>query len=375
MKVSVVIPTLNESDKIDTCLERVTTLVRSADEIIVVDGGSDDGTVEIVESYEQVRLVEEPEPEDDEGVDTLTSEIRERAWDAAQAFGPDVSRARQYGAMIARNPIIATTDADTIPPDNWVERIRRHFEDDPDLSVVWGTVTDTNGVPVRDLTAKFSTLLGGVSGCNTAFRKSHFDRLDRGYLGWPTWEDVALISRLARTGKAVHDRDLEMRMDLERRRYQTFPMLASSGAGLATGALVGGPIGALAACGGASLGATELIYERAPETGMHHDQVGLGLMLTGVTLGGPFGLAAAGVGSGIVGHHLLTEGASAIPTDLMANTDAVCQFEPATDGGESQVEVMCEPPNDTESKVTRMLAAATVGAIAGRGIGWATATI
>lgn len=352
MNVSVVIPAKDEEGAIGECLSRLESQTIPGDEIIVLDNGSTDATATIADDFEQVRVIDAPD----------------ESFDDAHFRG--LASIRQRGTEAAKNEIVASTDADTTPPEDWLDRIRSHFEADPDLAVVWGVASDTNGVPVRNLTGKYLTLIGGVSGCNTAFRKSEFEKLEQGYTGWPMFEDVALVTRLARTGKAKHDRGMVMRTDLDRQRYQTIPMVATGGAGIAAGTLIGGPVGAFAASTGAALGGTELVYEKAPATPLHHDQVGLGMMLAGVTLGGPLGLAAAGVGSGIVGHHLLTEGLSGSPTDLMANTDEVCEVDFSDNGFSPTVE--CEPADDTESKVTRVLAAATVGAVAGRGVAWAT---
>jgi glycosyltransferase involved in cell wall biosynthesis len=55
MKLSVVIPTLNEAANIGTLLERLSH-TPGIDEIVVADGGSTDGTPELVRSS-AVRLV------------------------------------------------------------------------------------------------------------------------------------------------------------------------------------------------------------------------------------------------------------------------------------------------------------------------------
>jgi rSAM/selenodomain-associated transferase 2 len=47
MKLSIVIPALNEAVRIGACLEAVAPLRRRGHEVIVVDGGSDDGTPEL----------------------------------------------------------------------------------------------------------------------------------------------------------------------------------------------------------------------------------------------------------------------------------------------------------------------------------------
>ncbi len=56
-RISVIIPTLNEATTIEACLDQFDCGAGSM-EIIVVDGGSDDGTPEIVRSWPEARLIE-----------------------------------------------------------------------------------------------------------------------------------------------------------------------------------------------------------------------------------------------------------------------------------------------------------------------------
>lgn len=346
--VSVVIPAKNEETTITRCLQQLTAQMDAGDEIVVLDNGSTDDTASVASDFEGVRVIDAP--------DSRFDDVHYRG----------LAQLRQLGAHEARNEIVATTDADTVPPDDWLDRIKTHFDADPDLNVVWGIVTDTNGVPVRSLSGKYLPLLGGVSGANTAFRKAAFEDLEMGYTGWPVFEDVALVTRMVRTGKSRHDRGMEMQSDLDRRRYQTIPMLVTGGAGLVGGAVVGGRPGAALAGAGGSLAATELFYEAAPTTeGIHHDQAGLVAILVGTTVGGVPGMAAAGVGAGLLGHHVLTEGASALPTNLMQNTDIVCSRPE-----DAPADIQCVPSGNLDTKLTRVLAAATIGAVGARTADW-----
>ena len=56
MTISVIVPVLNEAARIDRCLRDLEN--RNFSEIVVVDGGSHDGTVELVKSHSRVHLVE-----------------------------------------------------------------------------------------------------------------------------------------------------------------------------------------------------------------------------------------------------------------------------------------------------------------------------
>lgn len=57
MKVSVIVPTHNRAHTLARALDSVLQQTRAADEIIVVDDGSDDGTHTLLEQYPQVRVL------------------------------------------------------------------------------------------------------------------------------------------------------------------------------------------------------------------------------------------------------------------------------------------------------------------------------
>lgn len=351
MNISVVIPAKNEEGVIDSCLDSLAAQVRDGDEILVLDNGSTDGTAAVARSFEAVTVIDAPDD----------------AVEATLHYRGNLDAIRQFGAERASNEIIATTDADTIPPDGWLDRIRTHFENDPELDLVWGVPVDTNGVPVRNMESKFANVFGAVSGCNTAFKKSTFESLKKGYVGWPMYEDMAIVNRISRVGKTIRDTDLVMPTEMDRTRFQTIPMMVASGVGITTGALIGGPVGAALVGGSAGLGLTELFYEQAPSTRFHHDQVGLLSVIGGTLVGGPVGAGAVGLGSGMVAHHVLTEGVSAIPTDLFEQTDMVCRVPEEAEGDD--VLIVCETANSETQSLTRVLAAVAFGSLVGAGIG------
>lgn len=88
MKISIIIPTLNESQLIGRLIERLLTADSDKIEIIVVDGGSTDDTLEIAARY---------------GVTVIQG---------------DKSRAKQMnkGAALAQNEILYFVHADALPP-------------------------------------------------------------------------------------------------------------------------------------------------------------------------------------------------------------------------------------------------------------------
>jgi len=109
--ISVVIPALNEEEEIGECLESMHQQSFPYFEVIVADNGSTDATASIARVH-GAHVIEE----------------RERG----------IARARQAGFEAARGEIIASTDADTIVPPNWIRRIHHAFSEDHTLCAVFG---------------------------------------------------------------------------------------------------------------------------------------------------------------------------------------------------------------------------------------------
>ncbi len=109
--VSVVIPTLNEEKYIGKTLDRLTNQNFKDFEIIIVDGGSGDDTVEIAKKY---------------GVKTIISK------------GANVCKARNIGLYASRGQIVVGADADTIYPINHLSSIYEEFKNNEDVIAVTG---------------------------------------------------------------------------------------------------------------------------------------------------------------------------------------------------------------------------------------------
>lgn len=293
MNASIVIPTLNEQSNIKRCLHHLEPQLDSGDEIIIIDGGSEDDTIDICKEY---------------GCKTYI------------LGGSSIGMARHAGVKVAENEIIVSADADSIPPKGWLNRIKKHFESDGELVVLWGTIQDKNGVPIRNLIGKFSTITRGASGNNTAYRKSAYEKLENGYPNISFMEDVIIINKLATVGKAVRDKELVMVMNMDRKRYQTIPIVGTGGLIAAIGHLTDTAYSDLIRGSGIGLVGTEMLYEEASNTPLHHDQVGMGIALAGRKMESS---TITGLGVGVVGHHIATEGLSMAPTELQQNTDKV----------------------------------------------------
>jgi glycosyltransferase involved in cell wall biosynthesis len=100
--VSIIIPALNEERMIGRCLASLAKLdfARERFEVILVDNGSTDKTIEIAESFQ----------------DRLNLRV-------LQKTGVRISGLRNLGAQEARGTIVAFLDADCLARSDWLERI------------------------------------------------------------------------------------------------------------------------------------------------------------------------------------------------------------------------------------------------------------
>ncbi|MCQ8894153.1 MAG: glycosyltransferase [Methanolinea sp.] len=209
MKVSVIIPAYNEAGNIRRCLESLShqSIPRKEYELIVVDGGSRDGTIEEAKPLADLVFVQ-------------TSE--------------KVGGARNDGVMRSQSPLVATTDADCIIPPDWLEVIIEDFEKFPDVVQIYGPVdpiekTVKNHVSLA-LANTFSRIgywthtLAYTLGCNTAFRKDAFIRAGM-YRCIDAGDDLEIARRMAREGRVMFDN--RMRVEFSMRRYEKFGTIRS----------------------------------------------------------------------------------------------------------------------------------------------------
>jgi glycosyltransferase involved in cell wall biosynthesis len=117
VKISVIIPVLDEEASISALLESLLTQTLKPAEIVITDGGSTDATPEIISEYVRrgapVRLIR--------ASDTLPG------------------RGRNLAATEAENDWIAFIDAGTIPEPNWLELLAQRARTSSDVDVVYGT--------------------------------------------------------------------------------------------------------------------------------------------------------------------------------------------------------------------------------------------
>lgn len=100
MNVSVIATVLNERESIGVLLESLAAQTRPPDEIVIVDGGSTDGTLDIIARY----------------LDRLPLRLLFRP-------GANISQGRNYAIQHATGDIIAATDAGTRLSPEWLAEI------------------------------------------------------------------------------------------------------------------------------------------------------------------------------------------------------------------------------------------------------------
>jgi glycosyltransferase involved in cell wall biosynthesis len=121
--VSVVTTVLDEGAVIDRTLEVLQAQLGRDDELIVVDGGSRDGTVERIRSFAaadaRIRLIESP--------------------------GSGIAQGRNVGITQARHQVVACTDAGCVPWPGWLAAFRRAFAEPHPADLVTGVYEVTGG--------------------------------------------------------------------------------------------------------------------------------------------------------------------------------------------------------------------------------------
>jgi cellulose synthase/poly-beta-1,6-N-acetylglucosamine synthase-like glycosyltransferase len=188
LKISVVVPALNEERYIESCLLSLKNQSYKPYEIIVCDGNSEDKTRQIAKKY----------------ADKVIIEKRRSA--AAE---------RQKGAEIANGEIITFIDSDTIAEKDWLKKIANAFkqvnaDEKKRVVAVYGRVLMRDGSKIDKILShlftpyvKFTDLIGkpAVAGMNMAVRKDAFQKIGGFNLNLKTAEDIDLFNRIKKVGE------------------------------------------------------------------------------------------------------------------------------------------------------------------------------
>ena len=160
--ISVIIPTLNEENTIKGCLERLKNV-----EVIVVDGGSSDKTVEIAAKY--VKVVK---------------------------CGEGRGKQMNFGAGISKGDVLLFLHADTKLPENWIDEVEETINEGY-LGGVFKHSFDYNTNLLKFasflVNLNFSSFSWGDRGVFVS--KDVFNKLN-GYSEIPIMEDIEFVKRL-----------------------------------------------------------------------------------------------------------------------------------------------------------------------------------
>jgi len=174
MKISVVIPTLNEESHIEKTLQSV--MKQEGDcELYVVDGGSTDNTVAVAKRYACV--------------------INSKRGRAIQM---------NAGARLCTGDILLFLHADTILPDNAFREIRKRMNDNTVAGGSFYIAFDADNFILRGVSfiTRFNFRLFHFGDQGIFVRRNVFQKL-RGYKEIPIMEDYDFYKRLRKQGKVI----------------------------------------------------------------------------------------------------------------------------------------------------------------------------
>lgn len=208
--ISVVIPAFNEEKFIAVSLQSLILQHYQNFELIVVDNNSSDRTAEIAGNFGAKIVFERRQ---------------------------GVGFARQRGFHEAKGKIIATTDADSFLPSNWLSRIAKEFQSDRKLVAFGGLYNFYSGtIMARTAILFFSypawifdrIFSGGWSlpGANLAVRKESFLKIGGFRTELNLGEDADISQRLRKMGRVRLDRDFKILVSGRRFRHGLVGLMA-----------------------------------------------------------------------------------------------------------------------------------------------------
>ncbi len=134
MKVSLIVTVLNEAESVGRLLDSVSAQTRPPDEVVIVDGGSRDATVDVIRRY----------------ADRLPLRLLVEA-------GANIARGRNLAIAAATGDVMAVTDAGVRPVAAWLAALAAPFESAPPPPDV------VSGFFVADSESAFETALGATT--------------------------------------------------------------------------------------------------------------------------------------------------------------------------------------------------------------------
>jgi succinoglycan biosynthesis protein ExoA len=189
-KVSVILTVLNEAASIESVLKNLLSQSRKPDEIVIVDGGSKDNTIELIKEFSK----------------------KESSIKLVVAKGVNISQGRNIAIRHAIFPLIAATDGGCRSDTMWLEKLIEPLESDPSIDAVKGFFK-SEPHNLFECLSGFLVLPGGLneieednypmSGRSSAYRKMVWERAG----GYPEWlytaEDSLFEEKLRKMGANI----------------------------------------------------------------------------------------------------------------------------------------------------------------------------
>ncbi len=135
IKVAVICTIKNEEKTIGKFMDSLLSQSRQPDEIVIVDGGSKDNTLKIIDSYLSINT----------NIKVILVE------------GANISRGRNIAIENASSEVIASTDAGCILSKDWLYWLIRSFENNPKTEVVSGWYKDNSNTEFGQLVEKLTS--------------------------------------------------------------------------------------------------------------------------------------------------------------------------------------------------------------------------
>lgn len=188
MKISLIATVKNEESSIKEWIESVFSQSRLPDETIIVDGGSTDNTVKIIDSF-----IKDGYP--------IKLLIDKKA---------NISQGRNIAIKNSQYEIIASTDGGCKIDKDWLKKLIKPFEDDSTIDVVSGFYKSDSLTLFEKLSASMILPGGGIKEINlntfipssrsVAFKKQVWEKAN----GYPEWlyfgEDTLFDLKLKQIG-------------------------------------------------------------------------------------------------------------------------------------------------------------------------------
>ncbi|MCG0275503.1 MAG: glycosyltransferase [Thermosediminibacteraceae bacterium] len=179
--VSLILTTLNEERTIGFLLEDILIQTRKPDEIVIVDGGSTDRTIELIRKYSELLM--------QAGIRLVVKVLQ----------GANIARGRNEAISIAKGPYIIVTDAGCRLDSKWIERLVEPLEMGR-ADFVGGFFRPVAHSRFQEVLAKLTTATHPTpnflpSSRSVAFTKTLWQRVG-GYPEWLPWGEDTLFDRL-----------------------------------------------------------------------------------------------------------------------------------------------------------------------------------